>query len=128
MAVLVVLGILAATAALVPGGLAAATQPAVRADPLPAAYLATNLLIGLLAAILGGWLATRLAPAAPHKHVLALAGLVVLMALVTARTQGPDASAQPPWYPWATAAIGLAGVLLGGHLHTRASPTQPRLA
>jgi hypothetical protein len=69
----------------------------VRPDPLPAAHLAANLLLGLLAAILGGWLTARLAPAASQKHVLALAGLVVLMALVTDLPQDPDASEQPSW-------------------------------
>lgn len=63
--------------------------------PPPTAFLAGNVVVGLVAALVGGALAARLAPFAPFDHVLALAGLVLAMSIVCAISYGDR---QPRWY------------------------------
>jgi asparagine N-glycosylation enzyme membrane subunit Stt3 len=81
----------------------------------PAApYLGFNLASGLVAAVLGGWTAAWVAPAAPMAHVGVLAVLVAALGLLMARKPQPG---QPRWYPVTIAAIGTVGVLAGGLLY-----------
>src|SRR4051812_10782189 len=85
MTVLVIIGTLAITAALMPEGLANMAQPP-PGQVLSPMYLSANLLLGFVAAVVGGWLAARIAPAAPFKHLAVLGGLMTLMAVVTIAT------------------------------------------
>jgi hypothetical protein len=112
MMVVVMIGTAAATAVFVPGGLTAAMSQTAPPGPLPRTYLAANLIVSLAGAVLAGWIAARFAPSSPGAHVLALAGLMVIMTVATA-AQGA-APGQPAWYPWVIGAIGLGGVLIGG--------------
>ena len=123
MAALVMVGIVAATAALVPGGLATMRGGAT-AGALSTGYLAANLVVSLLGAILGGWVAARIGQRAPFAHALVLAALAGCFALVTAlRGAQPG---QPAWYPWTLAAIAVTGILIGGWL--RAGAASARVA
>lgn len=115
--VIVMVGTLAATAMLVPGGLSAGMSQPPTGVPVPRAYLAANLLVSLLGAIAGGWITARLAWSSPGTHVLILAGIMLAMSIATLM-QGAQ-EGQPGWYPLAIAAIGLAGVLMGGSLVRR---------
>lgn len=72
------------------------------------------LLGGLLSAIAGGWLTGRMAPDAIWSHVLALAGLVVVLGLLSAFMESSHAG--PLWYRLALPVVGSSGVLLGGRL------------
>ncbi len=79
-------------------------------------YLAANLFLGFLGAVLGGYLAAMVGREKPMLAVGALAGLLVVMSIVAAlatdkQTQEAD---QPAWYPYVIAPIGIGGVLLGG--------------
>jgi peptidoglycan/LPS O-acetylase OafA/YrhL len=112
MVVVVMIGTAAATAAFVPGGLAAAMSETPAPGPLPTAYLAANLLVSFAGAVLAGWIVSRLSPASPATHVLVLAGIMLIMTVVSAATGA--APGQPTWYPWVIGPIGLGGVLLGG--------------
>ena len=88
-----------------------------RAGPATAttAWLAVNIAYSLAAAMLGGWLAARLAPRAPFAHASALGALALAMALPAVfRGASPG---QPVWYPWVMTAIALAGILAGGAVH-----------
>jgi hypothetical protein len=112
MTLLVIAGTVAATALLLPGGLHAVQGRAAPAH-LPPAYLAANLAISLAAAVAGGWLAARLAVAAPFAHAAALAGVVLVMSVGSMPAAQPG---HPAWYGWAIAVVGMAGVLAGGWL------------
>ena len=116
MAVLVMIGTMLATAALVPGGLAR-MRSGESGGPVPSGYLAGNLIISLLGAILGGFLTVRIAATSPLAHTLALAAFVLLMSGATMmQSRGKPANGQPSWYPGVIAVIGVGGVLLGGLL------------
>ena len=86
-------------------------------QPTPT-YLAVNLALSGLAALLGGLTAARLSNQSPMGHAGALALLVLIMALITAFTAGgsPGESNQPGWYPFVLAILGPLGVIVGGWL------------
>ncbi len=109
MSIVVMIGTAVASQLLIPGGMAAmrSGSPA----SIPASYLTANLVISLLAAVLGGWLTARLAPMHVHWHVYALAAFLLVMGLVSAKMMS---SAQPGWYAKTIPFVGVAGVLLGG--------------
>jgi hypothetical protein len=89
----------------------------VRADPAQPptpAYLTVNLLTGFGCAVLGGWIAAHLAPAAPHWHAGGLAAIVLVLGVGTAAQGGAVRAGQPQWYAWTLPFIGAGGVLLGG--------------
>lgn len=114
MAIVVMLGTFAAAAALLPGGLAAVRNSQGPPPSQSGTYLLANLAVSFIAAVLGGWVAARLAPGSPKAHVIALAVLVVLMSIATAVTQKAATSNQPGWYPITIAVLGVVGVLVGG--------------
>lgn len=117
MVLVVMIGTFAATAALVPGGLA--TMKAATAPPsLPFSYLIANVVVSLIAAITGGWLAARLSAPQQRSNVMILAGLVVLLSVVTAM-QSDMTAAQPDWYKWVIPVVGVIGVLIGGAAGSR---------
>ena len=114
MAVLVMIGTMVASAALIPGGFAR-MKSGEGGGPVPSGYLAANLIISLVAAIAGGWVTVRIAGTQRLEHVYGLAGFVLFMSLVTMlQSRGKPASGQPSWYLWAIAVIGVCGVLIGG--------------
>jgi hypothetical protein len=108
MAVVVMIGTALAAAVLIPGGISAAKS--LKEAP-PPNYLYANLALSFVAALFGGWLCARLAPNNPLVHDGALAAILLIMSLLSAKSQ---ASRQPPWYPWTIAVTGVAGVVLGG--------------
>lgn len=118
MASTVMVGTIIATALFIPGGLTAASAGAVPAS-LPLGYLAANLTVSLLGAVLGGWLAARIATHAPFAHAIVLAAIVASLSIATLMSapQGP----QPAWYSVTVGAIGALGVLLGGWLRASAA-------
>jgi SAM-dependent methyltransferase len=73
------------------------------------AYLSVNLAAGLVAAGLGGWLTSRLAPGKVWYHLAALAALLVILT---------PPSGAPGWYRGSLVGVGIAGVLLGGLVQT----------
>ncbi|MEO8077401.1 MAG: hypothetical protein ABI818_13810 [Acidobacteriota bacterium] len=119
MVLTVIVGTIVGTTLFIPGGMRAASsgQP----SALPIAYLAVNLLIGAIGAVLGGWLAARFAAFAPYGHAAVLAAVVAALS-VQSVVAGP-AGAQPGWYPVATGLIGVGGILLGGKLRAAAATT-----
>lgn len=72
--------------------------------------------------VLGGWVAARLAPFAPMKHVAVVAGIGLVIG-----TLGAVASVVthlgPAWYAIAVAVTGPLFTLLGGWLHERKAQT-----
>ena len=76
-------------------------------------YLIYNLVTGLVAAFVGGWVCVWIAGRQSMIHAGVLAGVVALFGLMMARKPMPG---QPRWYPLTIAAIGVVGVLAGGCL------------
>src|SRR5438552_17254924 len=107
MAVIVITGTIAATAATIPGGLAAAKNP----DLVPPrSYLIANLALSFVGAMFGGWLCARLAPGSPLIHAAVLVVLLLVMSAISAKSQGRN---QPSWYPWTIGVAGTAGIFIG---------------
>jgi hypothetical protein len=96
--------------------------PTPEAGPTPA-YLAVNLAYSAAFAVAGGYVTAKAAPYAPRVHVLALAGLLLLLglaALVGTAASGATQPQQPAWYPYVVLVLGPAGAILGGYLRAAA--------
>lgn len=80
---------------------------------LPLTYLAANLVVSLLAAAAGGWLAGRLDDPGRWRPVV---GLVLVVIVVSATNMRAPMSAigTLEWYPWLVMAISALGAGLGG--------------
>jgi hypothetical protein len=112
------------TAALVFGGFV--TIGAIAPDALPAgaserastAVLITILALGVFQAAIGGYVTGATAKRAPLLHAVALAGLMLLLGIVSSAT--PDATAvhQPAWYNIGLIAVGVVGALAGGEVRS----------
>jgi hypothetical protein len=114
MAVIVMATTAVAAQLLVPGGMQAMATPSAS---LPPAYLATNLLCGAAAALIGGALTARIAGHDPLIHGGALAMLMVLMSFASMKQA---AGRQPRWYQLTLMtvmpALALLGAWIGGYL------------
>jgi len=118
MASTVMVGSIIASALFVPAGMMATAGGGAPA-PMPVLYVAANLVVSLLGAVMGGWLAARIGAFAPLSHALALAIVTAVLAAVSALH--PAGGAQPAWYPPVVGIIGIAGILLGGKLRAAAA-------
>jgi hypothetical protein len=116
MTLIVLSGTVVASSALVPAGMEGLKGPDAS---FPAAYLAANQVINLLAAVLGGWLASRLDPAAGWRPVIGLTVLVVIMSVANQAVPRGSTGAPVSWYPWLIVIAGTAGTALGGWLRLR---------
>lgn len=88
------------------------------AMPVPTPkYLAVNLGYSFAAAVLGGWLAARLAGRAPLGHGMAVGTVMLVLGFVTAAlpSDGVQGS-QPGWYLYVMPVLGWIGATLGGVL------------
>lgn len=74
--------------------------------------------------VLGGWVAARLAPYAPMRHVLILGGIGFLLATVGAAVTITQYDLGPTWYPVALVLTSLPCVWLGGALCKPREATQ----
>lgn len=80
---------------------------------LPLGFLAANLVVSLLAAAAGGWLASRLDDPGRWRAAIGLALLVVLVSVANARAPA-SAIGTLTWYPWVITFLSAIGVALGG--------------
>ena len=92
MAATVTVGILVASA-LIGGGEPADGKSFAAAVAL---YLYVNLVICGIGAILGGWLAARIASFAPYGHAAVMAAIVAVLSITTATGAPAPASETPP--------------------------------
>jgi len=77
--------------------------------PSPA-YLATNLSVSLVAAILGGFVCARIARARELVHAAAAAAVLVALSFVSGADAGTH---QPRWYLPVVTTLSVGGILLG---------------
>jgi hypothetical protein len=115
-AIAVGLGFMAATVTV--GTLVASALIGGGAPPMPT-YLSMNLAICGIGAILGGWLAARIASFAPYGHAAVMAALVAVVSITT--VTGAPAPAYPGWYSSVLGLVAVLGVLLGGKLRAAAA-------
>lgn len=113
-------GTAALAALIIPGGLeaAATTVP-------PTTYIAGELVLSAMAAVLGGWVTARMAPNREMVHVVALAVLVSLRSVAYFLGNTNAFGMQPGWYVNLIPVIDIGGVLLGGWLRSRVVVTEP---
>ncbi|HET9455388.1 MAG TPA: hypothetical protein VFO66_13975 [Gemmatimonadaceae bacterium] len=116
MSLVVLSGTIVATTLFITGGLETVSRPD---TPLPALYLAANLGISLVAALLGGWLASRLDPPGGWRPVIGMAVLVLVMSVANQAVPRSSSGTPVAWYPWALVVIGVVGSLTGGWLRLR---------
>jgi peptidoglycan/LPS O-acetylase OafA/YrhL len=92
--------------------------------PPTAGYAISNLAISVFGAVLGGFVAGRLAPSRPLAHGIALGGLAFVIGAgyqvvrLVAKLE-PAPAPEPPWYLLALPVIALAGCTIGGFLEQR---------
>ena len=110
MAVIVMATTALAAAALIPGGMQTMMTPG---RPLPARYLTANLVGSALAAFIGGFVTVRLAPDKPFVHGIALALLMCVMGVLSARQAGDR---QPRWYQVVLCTVMPAVALVGAYI------------
>ena len=80
----------------------------------PPGYLVYDYALGMVAALGGGWVAARLAPALPLQHAMVLGMIVLVMSVACAyawRDSGP-----PRWYQAALSVSAAAVVMAGAWL------------
>lgn len=95
------------------------TRKGISAPAPPDGYFYVSLVVLGMGAVVGGWLAARIATFAPYGHAAAMAALVAILSIVLAT--GPPAPGQPGWYPSAIGLVAVIGILLGGKLRAAAS-------
>jgi hypothetical protein len=83
-----------------------------------------NVVYGCAFAVLGGYIAARLAPSRPFNHALVLGILMALFAaltgyMVSVAPPSPEYALQPAWYYPVLAITVLPSILLGAWLFTR---------
>lgn len=78
-------------------------------------FLAAN----AMAAVIGGWLAARIAGRAELAHAVALAVVIAIGTILAASVEPPVP--QPVWYVPVAGLVGVTGVLIGGWLRGAAA-------
>lgn len=116
MTVVVLAGTVGLSSQLVPDGMRGLSQDR---GSLPAAYLGANLVLSALAALLGGWVASRMDPQGRWRPVIGLTALVLLMSIANQAVPRGSTGAPVPWYPWAIVLVGSLGAAVGGWLRLR---------
>jgi hypothetical protein len=122
--VLALLAGLGITVFIVGAGTLIATLAALRGvDPShfqpPPAYLAANLTVSAVGALLGGFTTSRLTVGRSFYTVFLLALLLFVSGMAPVIRGSPPAEGQPSWYALALALLAPCGVLLGGAVERR---------
>ncbi|MDX1676144.1 MAG: hypothetical protein R3314_15220 [Longimicrobiales bacterium] len=80
-------------------------------------YLAVNLTYSFFAAVLGGWVAARIALHRPLLHAGIVGAVMLVLAMGGEAPDGPI----PSWYGTVIGVVGATGALTGGWLRARAA-------
>jgi hypothetical protein len=101
------------------------TRKGISSPTAPGGYFYVSLIVLGMGAVVGGWLAARIASFAPYGHAAAMAAVVAVLSIEVA-TAAPPTPGQPGWYPSAIGLVAVVGILLGGKL--RAAAAGPPIA
>jgi hypothetical protein len=74
----------------------------------------------MLAAVAAGLVCAWVADDHVWRHIWALAAFVLAMSVVSAKSGQSGSPKVSKWYPYTIAAIGVAGVILGGAIRSMA--------
>jgi hypothetical protein len=96
------------------------SQKGISVPASPVGYFYVSLVVLGVGALIGGWLAARIASFAPYGHAAAMAAIVAVLSIQLAT--GPPSPGQPGWYPSALGLVSVVGILLGGKLRAAAGP------
>src|SRR5262245_49262139 len=96
------------------------SREGISAPASPDAYFYFTLVVLGIGAVIGGWLAARIATFAPYGHAAAMAAIVAVLTIELLAAAPPDPG-QPGWYPSALGLVAVVGILLGGKLRAAAS-------
>ena len=123
MAIAVGLGFMAATVTvgtLLASAISGAPQSDNAAAPPGAStvILLLDLVVCAVGAVLGGWLAARIASFAPYGHASVMAAIIAVLSATVSVAPTPG---EPGWYPSAVALTAVVGILLGGKLRAAAA-------
>ena len=93
-------------------------------EPENSGWVIFNVIYGCVFAVLGGYLAARLAPSRPLMHATILGVLMAIFAVITGYSisvapPSPEYANQPAWYYPALAITVLPSILLGAWLYVR---------
>lgn len=97
----------------------------------PVSFMIASVALGAVAAVAGGWVCARLAPAPVSRHVNILVALVVVLGLLSAAGSLATSNPPPLAYNLALPVVGAAGAWFGGRLgmlsaRTSANGSLPR--
>ncbi len=101
------------------------TQKGISPPTEPEGFFYVGLIVLGMGAVMGGWLAARIASFAPYGHAAAMAAIVAVLSIEVATAAAPTPG-QPEWYPSALGLVAVVGILLGGKL--RAAAAGPPIA
>ncbi len=87
----------------------------------PSRYLLLSLVWTVVAAMLGGYIAARIAGAHEFPHAAAVGFLMVVMGFLSMRAEGVS---RPGWYQIAIAGCGPISAMIGGAIRLLARPRQ----
>jgi hypothetical protein len=103
------------------------TRDGISAPAPPTGFFYVSLIVLGIGAVIGGWLAARIAAFAPYGHAAAMAAIVAVLT-IELLAAAPPVPGQPGWYPSALGLVAVVGILLGGKLRAAASaPTVNRV-
>lgn len=103
------------------------TRDGISAPASTTGFFYVSLIVLGIGAVIGGWLAARIATFAPYGHAAAMAAIVAVLTIEVLAAAPPDPR-QPGWYPSAVGLVAVVGILLGGKLRAAASaPTVNRV-
>lgn len=89
--------------------------------PAPSSgFFYVSLIVLGVGAVIGGWLAARIATFAPYGHAAAMAAIVAVLT-IELLAAAPPVPGQPGWYPSALGLVAVVGILLGGKLRAAAN-------
>jgi hypothetical protein len=93
-------------------------------QPENTGWVVFNVIYGCLFAVIGGYVAARLAPSRPFRHALILGILMALFAtltgyMVSVTPPSPQYALQPDWYYPVLAITVLPSILLGAWIFIR---------
>ncbi len=88
-------------------------------DVVTTGWMALSIVMAVVAAPCGGYVAAVIARSPTNTPVMALAGIVFMLGILSAIGRRGGMPEQPTWYAFTLPFIGGIGTLIGGNLHKK---------